>query len=43
MTPRQLLALPHPLTRVGDDIAPYRATRKHPAGLRIMTILAVDR
>ncbi len=43
MTPRQEFALAHPLTRAEGDTAPYRATRKHPAGLLIMTILAVDR
>jgi hypothetical protein len=43
MSPRQRLAITCPLTTTREDIAPYRETRKHPAGLLIMTILAVDR
>jgi hypothetical protein len=42
MTPRQHLAISRPLTRADGDVAPYRATRRHPAGLLLMTILAVD-
>jgi hypothetical protein len=41
---RQALALARPLERAcGEDIAPYRAVRKHATGLLIMTILAIDR
>jgi hypothetical protein len=44
MTPRQLFAMSHPLSRAaGLDTRPYQYARKHPAGLLIMTILAVDR
>lgn len=41
--PRQELAITRPLTRADGPIAPYRQTRKHPAGLLLMSILAVDR
>jgi hypothetical protein len=40
---RQQFALAHPLMRADGDITPYRQVRKHPTGLLIMTILAVDR
>lgn len=40
---RQQLAITCPLTRADGDIAPYRQVRKHPTGLLLMTILAVDR
>jgi hypothetical protein len=43
VTPRQEYALRHPLNDPDGDIAPYRAVRKHPAGVSIMTILAIDR
>lgn len=40
---RQQLAITCPLLRANEDIRPYRQVRKHPAGLLIMTILAIDR
>jgi hypothetical protein len=43
VTPRQQYALAHPLNRIGDDIAPYRVSRKHPSGMLLTSILAVDR
>jgi hypothetical protein len=43
MTPRQRLAFSRPLNSASGDISPYRDVRKHPSGMLIMTILAVDR
>jgi hypothetical protein len=40
---RQHLAVTRPLLRANEDITPYRQVRKHPTGLLLMTILAVDR
>ena len=43
MNPRQAYALHHPLSSALDDIAPYRKRHRHPTGIQLVTILAVDR
>ena len=44
MTPRQMLAISRLLNQAhGLDTEPCKQVRKHPAGLLIMTILAIDR
>lgn len=46
MTPRQAYALANPLGRAdgpAEGLLPYRADRRHATGMRIRTILAVDR
>lgn len=46
MNRRQRYALEHPLARADGDpgsLRPYTVDRKHPTGLLLRTILAVDR
>lgn len=43
MNKRQQYALLHPLNSATADLAPYRKTKRHPTGLLIQSILAVDR
>lgn len=44
MNPRQRFALTHPLNRASDALNPvYRRKRKHPTGVELTVMLAVDR
>lgn len=43
MNKRQRYALLHPLNSATVNLEPYRKTKRHPAGLLIQSILAVDR
>jgi hypothetical protein len=40
---RQEFALTNPLSRADDDILRFRKARRHPTGVTIQSILAVDR
>ena len=43
MNARQQYALAHPLSDAGADLAPYRTQKRHPTGMWVVSILAVDR